>query len=338
MGGGDLVVPEGALLLAPMAGFTNAPMRMVAREFGAWRTFTEMVSAEGLKYRSQGTFALLESLPEERDCVAHLYGADPESLGAAAEEVSALGRFVGLDLNAGCPVPHVTKCGAGSALIGKPKLIEAIVRSMVKRTDLPVTVKTRLGPHPQDVAVFDTLAAVEAGGGAALSVHARFTSQGHSGFANLDLLAEVKQRAGIPVFGNGGVLTAADVARMRATGVDGVMVARGAFGNPWIFCGGGERPALEEVRRVLVRHVELERAFRERLLEKGLLPAGALDVEDGCVAAFRCHLFRYLKGLHGVTALRSRLNEYRSLDEVMAAVERCLEQERVFRLEREGGV
>ena len=224
------------VFLAPMAGFTNAAMRRVCHRFGAALTYTEMVNAIGVRRAADKTWHLLETLPDEGPVVAHLYGSDPAELAEAAARVSALGRFVAIDLNAGCPMPKITCSGAGAALMKQPELIGRIVAAMSAATTLPITVKTRIGPHPDKVVVLEILHAVEAAGGAAITVHGRFATQEHSGDVRLDLLAEVKRASRIPVIGNGGIRNAADALQMfRETGVDAVMIARGATGNPWIF-------------------------------------------------------------------------------------------------------
>ena len=224
------------IFLAPMAGFTNAAMRRVCHRFGAALTYTEMVNAVGLLRASDKTWHLLETLPNEGPVVAHLYGSDPSALAEATARVAALGRFVAIDLNAGCPMRKITTNGSGAALMKQPDLIGRIVAAMHAATPLPITVKTRLGLQPDKVIVLDILQAVEGAGGAALTVHGRFASQEHRGEVHLGLLAEVKRASRIPVIGNGGLRTAADAAQMfRKTGVDAVMIAQGAIGNPWIF-------------------------------------------------------------------------------------------------------
>jgi nifR3 family TIM-barrel protein len=224
------------VFLAPMAGFTDAAMRRVCHQHGAGLTYTEMVNATGILRDSGKTWQLLETLPGEGPVVAHLYGSEPQVLADAAARVAATGRFVAIDLNAGCPMRKITTNGSGAALMKDPDRIAGIVAAMGSATDLPITVKTRIGRHPDRVLGMEILRAVEAAGGAAITFHGRFASQEHSGDVRLDLLAELKRASRIPVIGNGGIRTAADARQMfRETGVDAVMVARGALGNPWIF-------------------------------------------------------------------------------------------------------
>lgn len=224
------------VFLAPMAGFTDAAMRRVCHQCGAGLTYTEMVNATGILHDSGKTWQLLETLPGEGPVVAHLYGSEPQVLADAAARVAATGRFVAIDLNAGCPMRKITTNGSGAALMKDPDRIGRIVAAMVSATSLPITVKTRIGRHPDRVLGMDILRAVESAGGAAITFHGRFASQEHSGDVRLDLLADLKRASRIPVIGNGGIRTAADARQMfRETGVDAVMIARGALGNPWIF-------------------------------------------------------------------------------------------------------
>ena len=182
--------------LAPMAEFTAPPMRVLCEDFGAARTYTEMVNAEGLCRGSEKTLFLLETFPEERHVWAHLYGADPARLAEAARRAEALGRFEGIDLNAGCPVPRITAQGAGAALLKDLPRLGKILEAMVKAVSLPVTLKTRLGPHPQAPTWRETLRVAREAGVAAVTFHARYTSQGHAGGTHLGTLAEIVAEAG----------------------------------------------------------------------------------------------------------------------------------------------
>jgi tRNA-dihydrouridine synthase B len=345
------------VFLAPMAGFTNAAMRQISHRFGASLTYTEMVNAAGILHDSDKTWHLLETFPDEGPVIAHLYGTDPAVFAEAAARVTALGRFTGIDLNAGCPMRKITSKGAGAALMKQPALIGKIVAAMVRATSLPVTVKTRVGPRPDQVVVLEILRAVEEAGGAALTVHSRFATQEHSGEVHLPLLAEVKRASRIPIIGNGGVLSAADAYQMFCeTGVDAVMIARGATGNPWIFqdlaglfqpgarppppvpAGGvRSRPRdLAEIRRVLEEHVTGELALQRQIRANFRLPAHAMPPELAAVATFRCHLFRYLHGLKGSSYVRGHLNTMRTLDDIRAALDGCFEREARFRAHAPG--
>jgi len=349
----------GRIFLAPMAGFTNAAMRRVCHRFGATVTYTEMVNAEGILRASDKTWHLLETLPNEGPVVAHLYGSDPAVLAEATARVAALGRFVAIDLNAGCPMRKITTNGSGAALMKQPELIGRIVAAMCAATTLPITVKTRIGLRPDNLVVMEILQAVEAAGGAALTVHGRFASQEHSGDVRLDLLAEVKRASHIPVIGNGGINHAADALHMfRETGVDAVMIARGATGNPWIFREIAEalatppetpvsyfrmfeteenhadaRPQrdLDEIRAVLEEHLASELEWQYQIHAGYRVTARTLPPEQAAVTTFRCHLFRYLHGLRGSSYVRGHLNVMRSIDDIRAALDGCFEREARFR-------
>ena len=340
------------IVLAPMAGYTDAAMRATCHSFGASRASTEMAHAtalarEAARFPGTGgpTWDLLETLPEEGPVVAHVFGSDPAALGDAAGLVVATKRFAAIDLNAGCPVPKITRNGAGSALIRDPAKIGAIVAAMKAAAgDLPVTVKTRIGPSPDKVAVFEILDAVQGAGASGMTVHGRFTSQGHGGPVDLGLLAETKRRAAIPITGNGGVFTAADAVRMwRETGVDAIMVGRGAIGNPWIFAeireafdaiAAGREPQCDgraagprvpraepaEVRATLEAHIAAEISLREKIAARRGKCRGLPTPEHSAVAAFRCHFFRYFAGVPHAGAFRARLNTLKTLDDVRAMI------------------
>ncbi len=338
------------LFLAPMAGYTNAPMRRMCHRHGAVLTYTEMANDLGLLGESDKTWHLLETFDDEGPLVAHLYGAEPDSLAAAAAKVEQTGRFVAIDLNAGCPVHKITCNGAGAALIKDPQRVHDILAAMSRAVTLPVTLKTRLGPQPDTIAIFEILAAAESAGADALALHGRFTSQCHGGDVKLDLLAEVKRRARIPVIGNGGVCCAYDAWRMfRETGVDAVMIARAAIGNPWIFedirsalatgeeppahdrTGGSTRRALGEILDTLETHLSAEQELIRRIRERYSLPRDVIGIDEALVTTFRCHLFRYLHGLKGSSHVRGRLHELHTLADIRAAVASCFEREAAYR-------
>lgn len=339
------------IFLAPMAGYTNAPMRRMSNHHGAVLTYTEMTCDRGLLNASEKTWYLLETLPDEGPVVAHLYGCEPDSLAEAAAKVEETGRFAAIDLNAGCPVHKITSCGCGAALIKNPQLIHDILAAMKKAVKrIPITLKTRLGPSPDKIAIFDILAAAEAAGASALALHGRFTSQGHAGPVNLPLMAEVKQRAKIPIIGNGGICSKHCAWTMlHETRVDALMIARAAIGNPWIFedirmalkddveplpynpTGIRPRRELDEINRILNEHLKSEQAFLNMLKKKYGVPRDAAAIEENLVTTFRCHLFRYLHGLKGSSYIRGRLHELQTLPAIREAVKTCLEREAAYR-------
>lgn len=350
---GVLPVAHPPLVLAPMAGYTNGAMRMMSYAFGAAFSYTEMVSGRGLLHASDKTWQLLESLPTEGALAAHLYGAEPEVMASAAARVAATGKFRAIDLNAGCPVKKITVSGSGAALVEQPELLHRILAAMRSAVTLPLTVKTRLGARPDRVAIFELLDAAERAGADALALHARFTAQGHGGPTNLDLLAEVKARAHIPIIGNGGVTSPYTAWQMwRRTGVDALMIGRAAIGNPWIFgeiaqalANGevppperyvGERPPrpLAEIGDALKKHLQLEQRLIRQQQRHGYLSTTE-GVEESLISTtFRCHLFRYLHGLKGSSYLRGHLRELRTLQQILGAVEECFEREAAWRTKK----
>lgn len=298
--------------LAPMAEFTTPPMRVLCEACGAERTYTEMVNAEGICRNSEKTLFLLETFPEEKHVWAHLYGHDPDRLAEAAKRVEALGRFEGIDLNAGCPVPRITAQGAGSALLKDLPRLGRILQAITKAVSLPVSFKTRLGPNPQVPTWRDTLKLAEDAGVANLSIHARYTSQGHAGTVHLETLRELAASTKIPVFGNGSVVDRASAEAMAETGVSAILIARAALENPEIFRFTKGNPAV-----LATRHLELELRYRERAARFSRLTA-----EAAAVLTFRRHLFRYFKGLPGANTLRGRLMDLHTLADLHEAVSR----------------
>ena len=317
-----------------MAGITDAAMRTVSFRMGANVCYTEMVSSMGLTRGSSGTRQLMERLPQEGPLIVQLYGGDAESMGRAAGMAAEHGGFVGIDVNAGCPVPKVLKSGGGAALMRDPRLIGRIVAAMVAETRLPVTVKTRIGLHPGAVTVFDVIKAVEDAGGAGLAVHGRFASAGHGGAVDLELLAKAVECTKLPVVVNGGVNCAADaVAMIKATGAAGVMVGRGAVGNPWLFgeivrAFDGEaamptrvHPA-QEVLAMLKDHLTLLVEFHQRVIAEHPDPSpAAQDPESLAVRSFRLYLFNYFKGLSGAVSLRREMASCSTIADIMSAIQ-----------------
>jgi nifR3 family TIM-barrel protein len=305
--------------LAPLAGFTDAPFRLLCQEGGADLTYTEMVSAAGLAHGSSPTRHLMEVLPGERAVACQIFGSKEEEVAFAAAEAGRLAtedrpRFAEINLNAGCPMTKVTRSGAGAKLVESPERIFRLLRAMVAATDRPVTLKTRLGPHPARTAIFEILAAAEEAGAAGVILHARYTSQLHGGATHLDVLADAVRATRLPVTGNGSVTDAASLRRMAQTGVAGVMVGRAAVPDPGIFAvlkGGAPRPRLSWV----ARHLAYLLAFRRQLA--AAYPEDHIPGEDGYASVkMHTHLFRYFNGLPGAAALRARLNKVRTLAEI----------------------
>jgi len=318
------------LVLAPLAGFTNAPFRLLCRRFGADLVYTEMVSAAALVHGSSPTRQLMEILPGEDSVACQIFGATPDEIAFATREATALGRFRAIDLNAGCPMTKIVQCGAGATLLRNPTHLHACLAAMKAATHLPVTVKTRPGPRPDRILMYELLDAAETAGCAGFTLHARFTSQMHGGPVHLDLLAELVRRARIPICGNGSVTDRASYKAMAATGVNAIMIGRAALAQPWIFTDlrhdttPTDTTSLPARQNAIFReHLALLATFRDHLAEK--YPHDHVPSADGFLAmALHTHLFRYFNGRPGAAELRRRLNSIRTRAEVEACAREFL--------------
>jgi len=313
-------------VLAPLAEFTDAPFRRLCHEGGADLTYTEMVSAAGLAHGSSPTRHLMETMPGEGPVALQLFGATESDLAVATREANALAdasgarRFVEINLNAGCPMTKVTRCGAGAKLAEDPAKVHRLLKAMVENTDLPVTLKTRLGPHPQRTTAFELLDAAEQAGAKGLIVHARYTSQMHGGKVHLDLLREIVERAHVPVTGNGSVTDAATARAMAATGVAAVMIGRAALACPDLFRRLKGDDGFDAAVSVPRRHLAYLLAFREQLART--YPNDHVPGPDGYASVkMHVHLFRYFNGRPGAAKLRARLNTVRTLAEINAILD-----------------
>lgn len=300
------------LSLAPMAGFTSAPFRLVCTSFGADLTYTEMVSAAGLAHGSIPTRYLLETLPQEKNVVCQLFGANPEELACAAREIEQIkNRFVALNLNAGCPMPKVVRVGAGASLLKDPEKLFQCLSAMRANSSLPISVKTRPGPAPDQRLLSELLDAAVRSQASCFILHARFTSQMHTGKTHLDLLAQLVSRSPIPIVGNGGVVDANTFQEMAQTGVQGVMIGRAALDRPWLFqelkmretiqksCVAWQDQAFEAQR-------ELVKTFWTQLVQA--FPQQSFPSQEKFIQmALRTHLFRYWKGRPNAAHLRKQL-------------------------------
>ncbi len=314
--------------LAPMAGYTDAAFRSVCSDFGCALSYTEVAVAQGLIRHSKPSWHLLETAEGERPVAAHIYGSDPEVLAITASMIEASGRFDLIDINCGCPVRKIVAKGAGAALIKTPERIGEIVRAVCAAVAMPVMVKTRIGFHPDQVQIYEILQRVEDAGAQALAIHGRFALSHHKGDVDWDLIAGVKEKAHIPVIGNGGVFSAEEaLRRMRESGVDGIMIARGAVGQPWIFddiahlLRGEALPVrtLSELREVIERHAMRLVALKEK--EALYRRKGTFQVDKGAAAHFRCHLIQYLSCLLDWADIRRRFNHLNSTTDIMNVVD-----------------
>ena len=301
---------ENNVMLGPMAGVTDLPFRVLCREQGAGLVCMEMVSAKAVLYGNRNTKELLAVSPLERPVSLQLFGSDPEILAEIAARLED-GPYDILDLNMGCPVPKVVKNGEGSALMKNPVLAERILSSMVKAVKKPMTVKIRKGFDDHSVNAVELAKIAEACGVAAVAVHGRTREQYYSGKADWEIIRQVKEAVSIPVIGNGDVTSGEKAIAMREqTGCDGVMIARGAQGNPWIFSELLEyertgrlpdRPDVEEIKQTMLRHARLQIEY------KGDFTG---------IREMRKHVAWYTKGLHGAARLRDQINQVESYAEL----------------------
>ncbi|MCM1376068.1 MAG: tRNA dihydrouridine synthase DusB [Muribaculum sp.] len=303
------------VILAPMAGVTDLPFRILCREQGAGLICMEMVSAKAIYYQNKNTEQLLRIHSAEMPVSLQLFGSDPDIISEMARRIEER-PFAVLDLNMGCPVPKVVNNGEGSALMKNPKLVAEILDKLVKAIRKPVTVKIRKGFDEEHVNAVEIARIAEACGVAAVAVHGRTRQQYYSGRADWDVIAAVKDAVNIPVIGNGDITDPLSAeAMLRHTGCDGVMIGRAAQGNPWIFREVTEyletgtippRPSPEEVRELVRRHAGLQLEY------KG---------EYTAVREMRKHLAWYTAGYPCSARFRRRINALETMDELLAAVE-----------------
>ena len=310
---GELELGQG-LILAPMAGITDLSFRRIAKSFDVDLVTSEMVSSEGLVRNTARTKMLLQSHAEEKPLAIQLFGSDPKVVAEAARIVADEGADI-IDLNMGCPVPKVVRQGAGAALLRNPETVAMLVDAVRQAVSIPVTVKTRSGWSQSKINVLEVARVAEDAGADAITIHPRTAKQGFSGSADWPLIARVKQAVNIPVIGNGDVTRPEDVGKMRKlTQCDGVMIGRGAMGNPWIFKQARQltkgqplsSPTPQERLDVVRRHLEL---YEESLHGRQSL------------SGVRSRLMWYSKRLHGSARLRASLSDCRHLKDMIKICE-----------------
>jgi nifR3 family TIM-barrel protein len=305
---------------APLAGISDKAFRILAREFGCHLVYTEMISAKALHYKNSNTLELLDLTGEPEPVAVQLFGSEPEVMAEAAKMAVDYGAAI-IDINMGCPSPKIVKNGEGAALMQTPKLAFKIVEKVAGSVSVPVTVKMRKGWDKEHVNAIELAKGVVEAGAQALTVHGRTRDQFYTGQADWNIIAQVVAEVEVPVFGNGDILQPQDAARMlEQTKCAGVMIARGSFGNPWIFkrtiayLAGEElpEPAMEEKIKEALRHLDLVVKFKGEKIG---------------VKEMRKHLAWYIKGGRGAAKAREIINNEEDYEKVKDILVDFLQQQ-----------
>lgn len=309
------------VILAPMAGVCNPAFRLIAKEFGAGLVCAEMVSDKAIHFRNERTMDMLYVDERERPLSLQIFGGDKETLVEAAKYVDQYTNADIIDINMGCPVPKVTKCDAGARWLLQPEKIEELVTAVVQNVQKPVTVKMRMGWDAEHIYAVENAQAAQRGGVKAVTIHGRTREQMYEGQANWDIIGQVKANVSIPVIGNGDVFTPEDAKRMLdTTNADGVMIGRGALGNPWMLyrtvqylTTGILPPEPSPLERIEIAELHMDRLI-------------SLKGEKVAIMEMRKHAAWYLKGLPGAAKVRQKVNEAESREDLHQILHRYVEE------------
>lgn len=292
--------------LAPMAGVTDIPFRKICRKFHPGLTFTEMASTKAMEFESAKTEKILEIMEDERPSVVQIFGSNANVICHTIEKLNANNHIDIIDINMGCPAPKLVKNGDGAGLLLDLKNVEEIVKQAVKESVKPITVKTRKGFDENTITAVEVAKICELHGVSQITIHGRTRKEYYSGKADLDIIKKVKESVSIPVIGNGDIIDVASARKMFSyTACDGIMVARGAQGNPWIFksilSGQDYIPSKKEMYEMIIEHIDNALAYEER---------------KQATLKLRKHIAWYLKGLQGSAKIKDQINREENIDRV----------------------
>ena len=315
---GNVEIPNN-IFLAPMAGVTDMPFRRLCKEFGAGMIYTEMASSKAVHYGSEKTKGIYEVFDDERPVGIQIFGSDPDVMAETANELSEYSDII--DINMGCPANKIVKNGEGSALMKNLKLAEEIITKVVEASKVPVTVKMRKGWDDKHINVVELAQIAEASGAKLITVHGRTREDMYSGEADLDIIKKVKESVNIPVIGNGDITSGEKAKRMfEVTGCDGIMIGRGAQGNPWIFKSILEylengtalpEPNINDKINMALKHLNLSKEYKGEYV---------------AVREMRKHIAWYLKGVPGNSQLKETINREDDIEKVEKLLIKSLER------------